>query len=301
MIANDGDMIFTPTCLLTRDRDTCATKPFSLLWTALQKNSLDLVQEALAEDPESTQIPLMDHGWEPPLCAAIRFGCSCEIVRLLLEYKSDVSQCDVHGRSPLCVLFDKFQGAKQAPSHEPSQLAKVHLSPCPPIPIAPFNVGPNRSSIWEPNWGAVPNFQGALAGFAGGNLKPMWMETGAPGLSGAPFNQIRASKQDNLLKVAALLLKNGCRYRVGDVTASCKTKRADDLHDSKFMRLLHDWPDIAAFGLLLYTLNKHQHSRTCRDNMPTLCKLHREHWEHVMGYMTCHDTWSATGLRVIDM
>jgi len=267
----------------------------------LRKNSVDLVQEALAEDSESAQMPLMDHGWEPPLCAAIRFGCSYEIVKLLLEHKSDVDQCDAQGRSAFCVLLDKAQGSKQGTAHDKTQLTQVHPSKFPPTAIGPFNVGPSGSSIWEPNWNVVPHYQDTLRGFAGGNLKPMWMETSAPGLSGFSFDQYRTSKQDNLLKVAALLLKHGCKYRVSGANASCKTKHTDDSHDSKFMRLLHDWPDIATFGLLLYTLKKHQHRHTCGDNLPTLCKLHGENLEHVMGYMICRDSWSDTGLRFIEL
>jgi len=259
---------------------------------------MDLLREALAEDSEIAQVPLMDHRWEPPLCAAIRFGCSHEMVKLLFEHKSDVNQCDAQGRSVFCVLLSKAQGAKQAPAHEQSQLANVHPSQCPPI--GPLNVGPNRSSIWEPNWDAVPIFQDTLLGFAGGNLWPIRMENSAPQLSDFSFDRVRNSKQDDLLKVAALLLKNGCKYRVGDTPSPCQVKHADDLHDSKFMRLLHDWPDIATFGLLLYTLKKHQHSHTCGDISPTLCKLHHGNWEHVMRYMTCRESWNATGLRFIE-
>jgi len=300
-MSNRCDLIFTPTCLQTRDRDTCAAKPFSPLWIALQKNSVDLVREALAEDSERAQLPLMDNGWEPPLCAAIRFGCSHEIARLLFEHKSDANQLDVRGRSALCVLLDKAQGAKQAPAYKQSQLAKAHPSRCPPTSIGPFNAGPSHSAIWGPNWDAVPNLQDTLRGFARGNVKPMWIETSATGLPGFSFDQIHASRQDGLLKVAALLLKNGCKYRVGDTPAPSKTKHEDDVRGSKCMRLVHDWPDIATFGVLLYMLKMHQHSHTCEDHLPTLCKLPHENWEHVMGYIACRDTWSATGLRFIDI
>jgi len=245
-------------------------------------------------------MPLMDQGWEPPLCAAIRFGCSYEIVKLLLEHKSDVDQCDAQGRSAFCVLLDKAQGAKQGTAHDQAQLAQVHPSKLPPTAIGPFNVGPSGAAIWEPTWNVVPHGQDTLRELAGVNLQPMWMEASAPGLFGFSFDQYRTSKQDDLLKVAALLLKNGCKYRVGDANASCKTKHMDYSHDSKFMRLLHDWSDIATFGLLLYTLKKHQHIDTCGDNLPTLCKLHGENWEHVMGYIMCRDSWSDTGLRFIE-
>jgi len=206
-MSNHCGLMSTPTCLLTSDRDTRAAKQFSPLWIALKRNSMDLLREALAEDSEIAQVPLMDHRWEPPLCAAIRFGCSHEMVKLLFEHKSDVNQCDAQGRSVFCVLLSKAQGARQAPAHEQSQLAKNHLSRCPPI--GPLNVGPSRSSIWEPNWDAVPIFQDTLLGFAGGNLWPIGMENSAPQLSDFSFDRVRNSKQDDLLKVAALLLITG--------------------------------------------------------------------------------------------
>jgi len=288
------DLTSTPSSSLARYQETFTAKPVSPLWTALRKKSVDLVREALAEDSEIAQMPLMDHKWEPPLCAAVRFGCSREIVSLLLEHKSDVNQCDVQGRSVFRVLLERTQGVKQSPLHEQPLLATCHPSRCPPTSMGQLNGFPTCSSIWEINWDAVPNFPDTLPGRAGGNIQPMWMETSAPHVFGFSCDQIHTSKQDYLLKVAALLLKKGCQYRVSDTSASSKTKPLDDSHDSKFMRLVHDWLDIATFGLLLYMLQKHQH-----DNFSNLCKLNRYNWEHVMGYITCHDTWSMTGLQLV--
>jgi len=287
MALKHHDMTCTPSSSLVRDRETFTAKPLSPLWTALRKKSIDLVREALAEDSEIAEMPLMEHRWEPPLCAAIRFGCSREIVKLLLEHNSDMNQCDAQGRPAFRVLLEQTQGVKQAPLHEQTLLAKFHPFTCPPTSMGQLNVGPTRSSIWEPNWDAVPN------------LKPMWMETSAPHFFGFSCDQIDTLKQDRLLKVAALLLKKGCQYGVSGTSASSKTKPANYSHDSKIMRLVHDWPDIATFGILLYMLQKNQHNHTRGDNFSNLCKLNCSNWEHVMGYITCHDTWSITGLRLI--
>jgi len=287
MIADSHGLMATPTAVLTRGRETCTTKQVCPLYTALRKMSVDLVQKALTEDSEIAQMPLMDHGWEPPLCAAIRFDCSYEVVQMLLEHKSDANQCDAKGRSPFHVLFEKDQGAKQTRSHELSQLAVGFPSRSSETSKGPFNIG----SIFSSNR-AVPNCQQALLGFTCENLQPTWM-------GGFSCGQIHASKQNCRLKVAALLLRNGSKYRASATTASCMTEHTNDVHDSKLMRLLHDWPDIATFGLLLCTLKKHQHSHTAGDSLLILCKVHRATWEHVMGYMICPVTWSISGLRFI--
>jgi len=119
-----------------------------------------------------------------------------------------------------------------------------------------LNVVPTRSSIWEPNWDAVPNFPDTLLGCAGGNIQPMWMETSTPHVFVFvfPCGQIHTLEQDYLLKVAALLLKKGCQYRVSDTSASSMTEPSDGPHDSKFIRLGDDWPDIVTLGLSLCVL-----------------------------------------------
>merc|ERR1740138_1575526 len=55
------------------------------LLSGLERNCLRRVRSALEADPEAARLPLMESKVEWPLCAAIRLGCSEDIVRLLTQ------------------------------------------------------------------------------------------------------------------------------------------------------------------------------------------------------------------------
>lgn len=52
-------------------------------------------------------MPFLDFDWEPPLCAAVRLGCSTEMVELLLEHGANVTDVDASGRTPLGLLSSR--------------------------------------------------------------------------------------------------------------------------------------------------------------------------------------------------
>lgn len=63
-----------------------------------------MVSKALEADPECARLPFWDHNAEPPLCTAIRLGCTQDIVTLLVKFGADVQARDFTGQSPLEVL-----------------------------------------------------------------------------------------------------------------------------------------------------------------------------------------------------
>lgn len=88
---------------------TCPLAPAEMsyppLMKALQKNNLDMVVTVLEADIESARFPFWDHNIEPPLCTAIRLGCSVDIVEHLIKSDADVKARDAADRSPLEVLY----------------------------------------------------------------------------------------------------------------------------------------------------------------------------------------------------
>jgi hypothetical protein len=62
------------------------------------------VRSALEADPEAARQPLMGPRVEWPLCAAIRLGCSGDIVRLLTQNGAKVDVTNREGQSPLQML-----------------------------------------------------------------------------------------------------------------------------------------------------------------------------------------------------
>lgn len=71
---------------------------------ALCSDSEEQVREALREDPQAAMLPFWDNDVSPPLCSAVRHGCSVAIVRLLLEHNADVDMVDSRGQAPLALL-----------------------------------------------------------------------------------------------------------------------------------------------------------------------------------------------------
>mmetsp|Transcript_75986 Transcript_75986/g.197726 ORF Transcript_75986/g.197726 Transcript_75986/m.197726 type:complete len:312 (+) Transcript_75986:70-1005(+) len=87
--------------------------PMPPLLRALVESDEENVRKALAEDPEAAQMPFMDHDWEPPLCAAARLGCPSPVFALLLEYRADPNQENVHGQTALQVLVMSVMAPSQ--------------------------------------------------------------------------------------------------------------------------------------------------------------------------------------------
>jgi hypothetical protein len=74
------------------------------LLLGLERNCLKQVRLALEADPEAAKLPFCEHRFEWPICAAIRLGCSEEIVRVLTENGAKVDVINVKGQSPLQIL-----------------------------------------------------------------------------------------------------------------------------------------------------------------------------------------------------
>jgi len=71
------------------------------LLSGLERNCLRRVRSALEADPDAARLPLMEPRCEWPLCAAIRLGCSGDIVRLLTQNGAMVEVTNEQGQSPL--------------------------------------------------------------------------------------------------------------------------------------------------------------------------------------------------------
>jgi len=57
------------------------------LLRALHENSIDAVQIVLEEDTHAATSLFWEHNVEPPLCTAVRLGCSPEVVGFYLSTK----------------------------------------------------------------------------------------------------------------------------------------------------------------------------------------------------------------------
>lgn len=77
--------------------------PMCPLFTALQSGSAARVQEALQE-PFAAQYPFFASKYGPALCCALRFGCSEDIIDLLLQHGADIHAKDARGLSSLDLL-----------------------------------------------------------------------------------------------------------------------------------------------------------------------------------------------------
>jgi len=74
------------------------------LLLGLERNCPRRVRLALSADPEAARSPFWERRFEWPLCAALRLGCSEEIIRLLTEHGAKVDVTDNVGQSPLQLL-----------------------------------------------------------------------------------------------------------------------------------------------------------------------------------------------------
>jgi hypothetical protein len=74
------------------------------LLRALRMNSLDQVRGILDADSELASEPFWDFDLEPPICCAVRFGCSPAIVKLLLDHGASPEATDANGRTAAQLL-----------------------------------------------------------------------------------------------------------------------------------------------------------------------------------------------------
>lgn len=96
-----------------------------------QGASLEEVLAAIGSEPDAPQLPLFDHGVEPPLNFAVRHGCSAEIIRALLAAGANPNGKDLQMRSPLMVVFDaapKATELREAFSSWATKVARILMS-----------------------------------------------------------------------------------------------------------------------------------------------------------------------------
>lgn len=87
------------------------SKPPPPLLRALRLRSVQAVAAVLEGDPEAAWMPFLEHGVEPPLCAAIRSHCGDAIVELLLKHGADANSEDLLRRTPMQQLQKLKQDA----------------------------------------------------------------------------------------------------------------------------------------------------------------------------------------------
>jgi len=257
---DDAAQFNTPTSSSIGIRQACGSP--CRLWTALVKGSINQVQEVLTKDPDAAHMPLMEHGWELPICAAIQFHCSHEVVKLLLEHRSDPNSVNFEGQSAFTLLYQQAQHCELA-------------LPRKQIKAASSSNEQTTFSSWQSKHLCLD--------------LPTWdnMRQLAQGIC--------LSREDRHLKIAGQLLKSG--YVLANITAhACKNTLADDTNSSRFMRLVQDWPDTVTCGVLLCTLNQQWRGQTFKNCISTCYLLDHHCWMKVIGYVICINTWSATGL-----
>jgi len=74
------------------------------LLCALYADSIETVQSVLEQDTHAATSPFWEDDVEPPLCSAVRLGCSPEVIGLLLDHHADVDGLDSRSRTPLAIL-----------------------------------------------------------------------------------------------------------------------------------------------------------------------------------------------------
>eukprot|EP00930_Biecheleria_cincta_P015578 TRINITY_DN12945_c0_g2_i1.p1 TRINITY_DN12945_c0_g2~~TRINITY_DN12945_c0_g2_i1.p1 ORF type:complete len:288 (+),score=58.00 TRINITY_DN12945_c0_g2_i1:43-864(+) len=82
----------------------CRGSDSTPLLGALHRGSLKDVKSALEQEPDAAFFPFPECRFEPALCCSVRFGCSEQIVQLLLQHAARVDAEDAGGRTPLMLL-----------------------------------------------------------------------------------------------------------------------------------------------------------------------------------------------------
>jgi len=256
-VCDDIARFSTPKCSPSMGGKMCEDS--SRLWRALRNRSIAHVQDVLAEDPEAAWMPLMEHRWDPPLCAAIQYHCSHKIVSLLLKHKGDANQCNVEGKSAFTMLCEQAQQCRQASPHRQIQVATT----CYPPGCVNWQQS-NYLSFGHQTWDDMLELR----------------------------QSIGRVQEDSLLKIAGQLFKFSHARDVPNISA--QEQLADG--SSKLMWLWRDWPSVVTCGVLLCTLKQHRHKQMCGESYLALCRLNHECWRKVLGYVLCLDTFSDAGL-----
>ncbi|CAK0792023.1 unnamed protein product, partial [Prorocentrum cordatum] len=79
------------------------------LLQGLERNCPERVRRALGADPHAAKVPFLERRFDWPLCAAVRLGCSEEIVRLLTAHGAKADVTDALGHSPLQLLSSRAE------------------------------------------------------------------------------------------------------------------------------------------------------------------------------------------------
>lgn len=74
------------------------------LLRAIRDDDAEKARVALLADPEAISNTFFDVDFEPPLCAAVRWRASAEILELLLHHGADPNAADRHGDTPGLIL-----------------------------------------------------------------------------------------------------------------------------------------------------------------------------------------------------
>jgi len=261
-----------------------------LLWDALKQASVEKVQEALRREPDDARIPFFDHRWEPPLCAAVRFQCSTNIIKELLDHKSDPNMCDAEGQSPLVILYKQTQ-KNDRPCWPVSNHAANAVDQVAPMLFSmaekpQWSLGSHPVFPDSPKW---PCFREVEWSQAGKNVWESYIVS---------FGTIGQVQEAETLRKAGLLLK----HAAGPQSLKSVMQRiATWPHGTcegtevKLRRLLEDWPEATAFGLSLCAIRRDGGSSS------NFAKNHAfiEHWELLLNYVICLDIFNAAALRFV--
>lgn len=88
-----------------------------------RKDQLQLVLDALVEDPEALGFSWWECNSNPPLCFAIECGCNAEVVAALIEHGADLMSTNRSGLTPMMILQEQLEIVKLGAA------ASAHLVP----------------------------------------------------------------------------------------------------------------------------------------------------------------------------
>lgn len=216
------------------------------LYFALRANDLDAVRAALDADPFPWGL-LLRRCDVPPVLAALRFGCSLPVMRLLLQHGAEVDATDRLGKTALMAL------AHAGP--RPPQQAAL---PWALRPLEGVADGPSTSSVW-PSASANP---AAL----------LFLKQGLPGtgrLDPDPPEPLKLSEPGRCA-FAALLLSFGADASLHDELGLTAANHAEAAGLHQLTDLLRHWGGKERQALR--TLRTERHAGPCHGSC-ALCVL----------------------------
>lgn len=123
--------------------------PRPRLLQALEMKSLEQVRAALEANPGDASDPFWDHDSEPPLCCAVRLGCSAGIVKLLLEHGADPDVTDMRNRTPLQLLPQMSPPQINNAAWTPTSWPHANFLPALPEVLAQEPFEARASTLWH--------------------------------------------------------------------------------------------------------------------------------------------------------